>query len=237
MNILVTGGSRGIGKAIVKRFADEGHTVAFIYNRSEAEANALSKECGAISIKADISIPESATAAVKEAVEKLGKIDVLVNNAGISEIKLFTDITDGDWEKMLSVNLSGTFYVTREASKSMISQKFGRIINVGSMWGKTGASCEVHYSASKAGLRGMTMALAKELGPSGITVNCVEPGVIKTEMLACLDEETLNSLADETPLCRLGTPKDVAALVYFLSTDEAGFITGQAIGVDGGFAV
>ena len=237
MNILVTGGSRGIGKAIVKRFADEGHTVAFIYNRSQAEANALSRECGAISIKADISIPESATAAVKEAVEKLGKIDVLVNNAGISEIKLFTDITDGDWEKMLSVNLSGAFYVTREASKSMISQKFGRIINVGSMWGKTGASCEVHYSASKAGLRGMTMALAKELGPSGITVNCVEPGVIKTEMLACLDEETLNSLADETPLCRLGTPKDIAALVYFLSTDEAGFITGQAIGVDGGFAV
>ena len=237
MKILITGGSRGIGRAIVKRFADEGHTVAFIYNRSDTEAETLSAECGAISIKADISSPESASAAVKEAVEKLGNIDVLVNNAGVSEIKLFTDITDKDWEKMLSVNLSGAFYVTREVAKTMIYHKFGRIINVGSMWGKTGASCEVHYSASKAGLRGMTMALAKELGPSGITVNCVEPGVIKTEMLACLDEEALNSLADETPLCRLGTPKDVAALVYFLSTDEAGFITGQTIGVDGGFAV
>ena len=237
MNILITGGSRGIGKATVKRFAAEGHTVAFIYRNSDATAKSLSEETGAFSIKADISNPTEAEGAVLTALSKLGGIDVLINNAGISEIKLFTDISNDSWEKMLATNLSGAFYVTREVSKSMISKKFGRIINIGSMWGKTGASCEVHYSASKAGLRGMTMALSKELGPSGITVNCIEPGVIATEMNACIDEETLKSLSDETPLCRLGTPDDVAALAYFLASNEAGFITGQVIGVDGGFAV
>lgn len=237
MNILITGGSRGIGKAIVRRFAAEGHKVAFIYRQSDAEAKSLSEETGALPIKADISCPTEAENAVRTALSRLGEIDVLINNAGIAEIKLFTDITNESWEKMLGTNLSGAFYVTREVSKAMISKKFGRIINIGSMWGKTGASCEVHYSASKAGLRGLTMALAKELGPSGITVNCIEPGVIETEMNACFDEETLKSLTDETPLCRLGTPEDVASLAYFLASEEAGFITGQVIGVDGGFAV
>jgi 3-oxoacyl-[acyl-carrier protein] reductase len=237
MNILVTGGSRGIGRAIVKRFSSEGHSVAFIYNRSDAQANALRDECGAIPIKADVGTPEGAITAARKAAEMLGGIDVLVNNAGISEIKLFTDITNEDWEKMLSVNLSGVFYVTREAVKGMVSRKYGRVINIGSMWGKTGASCEVHYSATKAGVRGMTIALAKELGPSGITVNCIEPGVIETDMNACLDKETLKSLENETPLCRIGKPSDVASLSYFLASDEASFITGQVIGVDGGFAV
>ncbi len=237
MNILITGGSRGIGKATVRRFSAEGHAVAFIYNRSDETAKAISEETGAIAIKADISSCAQAENAVREAYARLGSIDVLINNAGISEIKLFTDISNESWDKMLGTNLSGAFYVTREVSKAMISKKFGRIINIGSMWGKTGASCEVHYSASKAGLRGMTMALAKELGPSGITVNCIEPGVIETEMNACVDSETLTSLIDETPLCRLGTPEDVASLAYFLASEEASFITGQVIGVDGGFAV
>ncbi len=237
MNVLITGGSRGIGKATVKRFTAEGHTVAFIYKSSDSAAEELSKETGAFAIKADISSPEQAEKAIQTALSRLGGIDVLINNAGIAEIKLFTDISNESWEKMLGTNLSGAFYVTREASKVMISKKFGRIINIGSMWGKTGASCEVHYSASKAGLRGMTMALAKELGPSGITVNCIEPGVIATEMNACVDEETLKSLTDETPLCRLGKPEDVASLAFFLASDEASFITGQIIGVDGGFAV
>ena len=155
----------------------------------------------------------------------------------ISQIKLFTDITNDDWDDMVSTNMSGVFYATRAAVPYMVSQKFGRIIQVGSMWGKTGASCEVHYSATKAALRGMTMALAKELGPSGITVNAVEPGVIATEMNAALDEETLNSLKDETPLGRLGKPEEVAELVLFLASDAASFITGQIIGIDGGFAV
>ena len=162
---------------------------------------------------------------------------MLVNNAGIAQIKMFCDITDEDLANMLNTNLSSAFYVTRAALPSMVSQKWGRIINIGSMWGKVGASCEVHYSASKAGLRGMTMALAKELGPSNITVNAVEPGVIATDMNASLDQETLRELCDGTPLCRIGKPEDVANLVGFLASEEASFITGQIIGVDGGFAV
>lgn len=237
MRILITGGSRGIGKAIVERFSTPENKVAFIYRSNHEAANALSKELGAIPICADLSIADEAKFAVTRAIEALGGIDVLVNNAGISEIKLFTDITDEDWQNMINSNLSSAFYVSRAVAPTMISQKSGRIINIGSMWGKVGASCEVHYSASKAALRGMTMALAKELGPSGITVNAIEPGVIMTDMCASFDEATLNSLCDETPLCRLGTPHDVAALVKFLASDDASFITGQIIGVDGGFAV
>ena len=138
---------------------------------------------------------------------------------------------------MLDTNLSGAFYVTREVVKNMISNHYGRVINIGSMWGKTGAACEVHYSASKAGMRGITVSLAKELGPSGITVNCVEPGVIATEMNASLDEETLSGLCDETPVCRLGTVDDVVNAIDFFASEKSSFITGQILGVDGGFAV
>lgn len=237
MNVLITGGSRGIGRSLVTEFSKRGDRVAFIYRSSDGAARELSDKTGAYRIKADISIPKEAFSAVNDAEGALGNIDVLVNNAGIAEIRLFNDITDDAWRRMIDVNLSGAFYVTREASRGMISRKFGRIINIGSMWGKTGASCEVHYSASKAGLRGMTMALAKELGPSGITVNCIEPGVIETEMNACLDGETVKALTEETPMCRLGRPEDVSALALFLASESAGFITGQVIGVDGGFAV
>ena len=237
MRILITGGTRGIGKACVKAFANDGHKVAFLYKSSDKEAKELSEELGCIAIKADVSSADACAEAVKEAFSSLGGIDVLVNNAGISQIKLFTDITDEDWNKMISTNLSGAFYITRAVTPCMVSQKFGRIIQIGSMWGKTGASCEVHYSATKAALRGMTMALAKELGPSGITVNAVEPGVIATEMNSALDEETLNSLKEETPLGRIGTPEEVAVLVLFLASESASFITGQIIGIDGGFAI
>ena len=237
MKILITGGSRGIGEACVRAFCQKGDSVAFLYHTNHERANALAKETGAIAIAADVSDATSATAATKEAIERLGGIDVLVNNAGISQIKLFTDITDQDWQKMIDTNLSGAFYTSREACRTMIAQHAGKIINVGSMWGKTGASCEVHYSASKAGLRGLTMALAKELGPSNITVNCVEPGVIDTEMNASLDQETRKELCDSTPLCRIGKAKEVAALVCFLASNDASFITGQIIGVDGGFAI
>lgn len=237
MRILISGGARGIGAACVRKFAADGHSVAFIYRSAHEAAQRLADECSAVAICADISRPNEAREAVAKAVEALGGIDVLVNNAGIAQIKMFCDITDEDLANMLNTNLSSAFYVTRAALPSMVSQKWGRIINIGSMWGKVGASCEVHYSASKAGLRGMTMALAKELGPSNITVNAVEPGVIATDMNASLDQETLRELCDETPLCRIGNPEDVANLVGFLASEEASFITGQIIGVDGGFAV
>ena len=237
MKVLITGGSRGIGEACVRAFCQKGDSVAFIYRSNHERANALALETGAIAICADVSNATSATAATREAIERLGGIDVLVNNAGIAQIKLFSDITDEDWSRMIDTNLSGAFYTAREASRVMVAQHAGRIVNIGSMWGKTGASCEVHYSASKAGLRGLTMALAKELGPSNITVNCIEPGVIDTEMNAALDEATRGELANSTPLCRIGSATEVAAAVCFLASKEASFITGQIIGVDGGFAI
>ena len=237
MKVIITGGTRGIGKACVEYFARNGHDVAFIYRSNVEAAKKLEENTGAHGFCADLSISADAANAINLAAETLGGIDVLVNNAGISQIKMLCDVSDNDWQTMINTNLSSAFYSSKTAIPFMVSQKKGRIINIGSMWGKIGASCEVHYSASKAGLRGFTTALAKELGPSGITVNLVEPGVIRTDMNTNLDEKTISELCEETPLCKLGEPCDVAATVYFLASDEAGFITGQAIGVDGGFAI
>lgn len=237
MRILISGGSRGIGRACVEYFTKNGDAVAFIYRSNHAAARSVSESFGATAICADISSPDEANRAVDEAIASLGGIDVLINNAGISQIKLFTDITDEDWASMLNTNLSSAFYLTRAALPFMISQKSGRIINIGSMWGKVGASCEVHYSASKAALRGMTLALAKEVGPSGITVNAIEPGVIATDMNSALSDDIISELKEETPLSRIGTPCDVASLALFLASENASFITGQIIGVDGGFAI
>ena len=233
--VLISGGSRGIGAECVRRFSALGDAVAFIYNKSAAAAQKLAAETGAIAICADVSDSVSARCAVDEATIALGGIDILVNNAGIAHIGLFTDITDDEWRRLCDTNLSSAVYLSREASKRMIRQHSGSIVNIGSVWGRAGASCEVAYSATKAGLRGFTRALAKELGPSGITVNCIEPGVIDTEMNACLDNETRASLAEETPLGRLGTAGDVAAAIEFLTSPNASFITGQIIGIDGGF--
>lgn len=235
--VLITGGSRGIGAACVRAFCAQGDQVVFFYRTRRDAAEKLEKETGACGLQADLSDPAQAEDAVAKAIAQLGYIDVLVNNAGISQIKLFTDLTREDWSSMMDTNLNAVFYVTKPVAKQMVARQEGRIVNVGSMWGKVGASCEVHYSASKAGLRGLTQALAKELGPSHITVNCVEPGVIETEMNGALTQEIKDSLCEETPLCRMGSPEEVAHAVCFLASDKASFITGQILGVDGGFAV
>jgi 3-oxoacyl-[acyl-carrier protein] reductase len=237
MKILITGGSRGIGRALVELFSKNGHEIVFFYHANDALAKEVSDNTGARAMRCDISSSASAADATNRAIELLGGIDVLINNAGVSSFCLFDEISDEEWRRIIDTNLSGAFYVTREAVKHMISQKCGRVINIGSMWGKVGAACEVHYSASKAGLRGMTLALAKELAPSGICVNCIEPGVIATDMNAHLSDGDITALCEETPLGRLGTPHEVAELAYFLASDKASFITGQIIGIDGGFAI
>ena len=236
-NVLITGGSRGIGRACVEKFAREGYTVSFIYNNSDAAASELSASTGAFAIKGDISDPNSARMACEKAIAQMGSVDILVNNAGISLIKLFTETTDEDYYNIMNTNLGGTFFVTREISRAMILNHCGRILNIGSMWGKTGASCEVVYSASKSAIEGFTKALAKELGPSGITVNCVEPGVINTEMNSELDEATLKELCDETPIGKIGDANELAEFIYLIATEKSGFLTGQIIVFDGGFAV
>ena len=236
--ILISGGSRGIGRAIVEAFAANGDNVAFLYRSRDEEAAKVAEAVGAVAIKADVSDPMEARRAITETEAALGgTIDVLVNNAAISWIGQMQDMTDIEWRNILDTNLSGAFYLSRGVVSGMVRNHYGRIVSIGSMWGKVGASCEVAYSATKAGIRGLTMAMAKELGPSGITVNCVEPGFIATEMNAAIDEDSKQALCDETPLGRMGTPAEVAAAVVFLASDAAGFITGQVIGVDGGLAV
>ena len=234
-SVLVSGGANGIGACCVEEFCKAGYRTAFIYKTDDASAEALSQKCGAYKIKADISSPKEAKRAFSEAVEYLSSVDVLVNNVGVSYVGLLTDMSDSEWRRVIDTNLSSAFYLSRAAVPEMVKRQEGRVINIGSVWGRCGASCEVAYSASKAALRGFSMALAKELGPSNITVNCVEPGVIDTRMNSHFTKEDLDALVDETPMCRLGTPEDVAHLVTFLASDKASFITGQCIGVDGGF--
>lgn len=238
--VIITGASRGIGAETARIFAEGRYQVVLNYCRSEAAAKALADELNArfpgcaLPVQADVSVPEEAERLVRTATEAFGTPDCLVNNAGIAQQKLFTDITWSEYQRMMNVNVGSVFNCCKAVLPLMIHEKRGRIINISSMWGLSGASCEVHYSASKAAVIGLTKALSKEVGPSGITVNCVAPGVIDTDMNACFSREILDGLAADTPLCRLGTPADVARAVYFLASENAAFITGQVLGVDGG---
>lgn len=239
---LVTGASRGIGAATAIALAQNGYNVAVNYNQSKAAADSLVSELinkgfSACTFKADVSRESEVGIMFDEIKKVFGGVDILINNAAIAEQKLFTDITEADWNHMFDINTKGVFLCCRYALSHMIHQKMGKIVNISSMWGQTGGSCEVHYSASKAAVIGLTKALAKELGPSGITVNCISPGVIDTDMNAHLSASDISALIDETPLCRIGTPEDIAKLVLFLTGDGGNFITGQIFGVNGGILI
>ena len=231
--VLITGGSRGIGAQCARVFAEDGWEVYINYNKSEEKALALAAQIGATAVKADVS---DFTDCVKM-LEITGGLDLLVCNAGISQQKLFTKTTPADWRNIFSVNVDGVFNCCRAATPYMVYNKRGSIITISSMWGQVGASCEVAYSASKAAVIGFTKALAKELGPSNIRVNCIAPGVIDTEMNSHLSKDDMAVLADETPLCRIGTADEVAKTALFLASDSASFITGQVIGVNGGMII
>lgn len=236
---IVTGAARGIGKAVAKRLVEDGFFVVAVYNSSEQLAKELESELypNVKAYKCDVSDSESVNAVVRAVLKDRKTVDVLVNNAGIAQQKLFTDITDEDWNRMIGVDLSGAFYFTRAVLPSMINEKSGIIINITSMWGETGGSCEVHYSAAKAGLIGMTKALAKETGLSGICVNAVSPGVIETDMMSNFSEADKEALREEIPLSRLGSVEDVANTVAFLCSEKASYITGQVISVNGGIVI
>lgn len=235
--VLISGGSRGIGRACVKLFSESGCRVAFLFEKNDEAANEVACLTGAAPVKCDIANREQVFMAYEAAKKAIGPIDSVVSCAGIAQQALFQDVTGDEWNRMINVNLSGAAYLAQAALNDMISEKNGSIVFVSSIWGEVGASMEAHYSASKAGLIGLMRALSKEVGPSGIRVNAVTPGVIQTDMLNCFDEETMNALADETPLGRIGTPEDVAKAVRFLLSDDASFITGQTLGVNGGFGM
>ena len=238
--IVVTGGSRGIGAEIVKRLAQNNYRVILNYNKSEKEAKNIKEELKKNNInidifKADVSKREEVKALIDFAINKFEKIDVLINNAGISQTKLFTDLTDEDWNNMIQTNLTSAFYCTQEAIKSMISRKKGLVINISSIWGITGASCEVHYSVAKAGIDGMTKALAKELGPSNIRVNSIAPGMINTDMNQIYTYEEIKDIIEDIPLNKVGKTIDVARCVEWLIEDE--YTTGQVISINGGWLI
>lgn len=234
---LVTGGSRGIGREICRVLARDGWAVAVNYRRSEAAALELAAEIGGIAVGGDVASPDDVEAMFNKIRAELGEVSLLVNNAGIGEYGLFTDLSFERWNELLGANLTGAFNCCKAAIPPMVREKAGCIINIASMWGEVGASCEAAYSVTKAGLIGMSKALAKELGLSGIRVNAVSPGCIETDMMARFSPAEREALAEETPLGMIGSPADVAEAVRFLASDAARFITGQVLGVNGGFVI
>ena len=230
-NVLITGGSRGIGAACVRRFAGAGHRVWFLYEKEHDAARAVAEETGAVAICADVSNGD----AVKSAFRQCPDVDILVCNAGITISGLMSMLSGENWDRIFDVNVKGMYHCINAAMPSFLRKQQGSIVTVSSMWGVTGASCEVAYSATKGAVIAMTKALAKELGPSGIRVNCVAPGVILTDMCADIDPGILEELRQESPIGKNGTPEDVAAAIEYLAF--APFVTGQVLGVNGGFVI
>ncbi len=240
--VLITGASKGIGANLAIRFAESGYNVIMNYNTSVQSAILLQKslkESGysVIAYKANVKNRLEVDLMIKEAIYRFGGIDILINNAGVANQSLITDLSEQEWNDIIGVNLTGVFNCTQAVLPHMINQKSGSILNISSMWGEVGASCEVAYSAAKAGVIGFTKALAKEVGPSGINVNCITPGLIETAMNQNLAIEDVTAMIDSTPLGRIGTTNDVASAALFLTSDEASYITGQVLGVNGGFVI
>ena len=239
---LITGGSRGIGAACVRAFAEDGYAVAFLYKNSGEKAEAIVQELRGAgrdvsAYRCDVADAAQVQAVIGDILRTYRRIDALVNCAGIAHIALFTDMTEAEWDHLFAVNVRSAFSVTKAVLPGMISRQQGAVVNVSSMWGEVGASCEVAYSAAKAALIGMSKALAKEVGPSGVRVNCVTPGVIDTDMNAQMTADDRASLAEETPLGRIGAAEEVARSILFLCGEGAGFITGQVLGVSGGLVI
>ena len=239
---LITGASRGIGRAAAELLAERGYRLMLNYFRSEGSALELKQKltaagAGAEIFQADVGDPRQAEAMAEACCKRFGRVDVLINNAGIADVGLLTEVTDERWDRLWRVNVGGVFYTCRAVLPRMIREKRGKIINLSSIWGIAGASCEAAYSAAKAAVIGLTKALAKEVGPSGIQVNCIAPGAVETDMNAALDEAALRSLREETPLGRLGTPREIAAAIAFLASEESDFITGQVLSPNGGLVI
>lgn len=239
---VITGGAKGIGAAVTKKLSNMGYHTVIVYCSSEERALSLSSELIAsgkdcFPLRCDIRDSAQVKKAVETIIKMNASIDVLVNNAGIARQQLFQDVSDGDWDQMLGTNLSGVFHFSREVLPHMLRRHEGRIINISSMWGQVGASMETAYSAAKAGVIGLTKALAKETALSGITVNCVAPGAIETDMMKDFDEDDIAALCEDIPMGRLGTPEEVAEAVAFFASPAASYITGQVLGVNGGIVV
>lgn len=235
--VLITGGSRGIGAACARKFAAEGCRVAINYNLNKARAEALAAELSGIAVHADVSDPAQVQSMVDTVLEQFGHLDVLICNAGVSHVGLLADMTDEEWRRVFAVNVDGAFHCCRAAIPHFVHRKTGSIVTVSSMWGQVGASCEAAYSASKGAVIALTKALAKELGPSGIAVNCVAPGVIDTDMNRNLTAADLAALTEETPLGAIGTAEQAADAIWFLSGGQERFLTGQVLGVNGGLVL
>lgn len=239
-SVIITGASRGIGKATALTFARNGYDILLCYQSREDEAKSTAEEAKAFGVRAvpfqmDVSSVSDCRRTAAKALMEFGQIDALVCNAGIALPALFTQTSEEEYDRLFSVNTKGVFFLSQAVAKEMIASGGGSIVTVSSMWGIAGASGEVAYSASKAAVIGMTKALAKELAPSGIRVNCVAPGVVDTEMNACYDEEAMEALAEKTPLGKIGDPEEIAKAIFFLASENASFITGQTLTVDGGF--